>query len=359
MTRLREISVIDYIPPRKVFLKMKKTISLILCIATLLALLTLTSCGKSLEYKDGYYYCPQNGVSYQIVSFEYEPVAIGKEYATLEEGLSVIKLYEIQNADPEKWLASDDGTLFCAADENIPTMEEMEVDNILVCYESVATVSLARITDKSDIAAVIDNFANGDVLEYPLGDEQEEFLKIKMSSAKYPWLYYSLAYVEFVMDVYEYDYPESLETYEYRDVSDSVAVDVYGEFECRYAFTSKSEEDKYIDIAQKAGVKYTTLKKPNGDGTFSEYVIFIFPEIESVEGCIDAVVESYAGGSLTESALRELLSSPAKAEKVNVVRYNYGKYFIYDRVSGKCVRADGLLHTYKDRTPAEESNGDV
>lgn len=338
---------------------MKKIISLVLCLAMVLTALTFTSCGKSLEYKDGYYYCPQNGVSYQVVSFEYEPVAIGKEYATLEEGLSVIKLYEIQNADPEKWLASDDGTLFCAADEKIPTMEEMEVDNILVCYESVATISLARITDADDIAAIIDNFSNGDVVEYPIGDEQEDFLKIKMSSAKYPWLYYSLAYVEFVMDVYEYDYPETLENYEYRAVDKSVGIDVYGEFECRYAVSSKSEEDKYVDIAEKSGVRYTTLKKPNGDGTFTEYVIYIFPGLESVESCVDAVVENYKSGSLTENALRELLESPTKAEKINVVRYNYGKYFIYNRVSGKCVRADGLLHTYKDGTPSEESNEQV
>ena len=335
---------------------MKKIIALILCVATVLALLTFVSCGKSLEYKDGYYYCPQNGVSYQVVSFEYEPVAMGKEYATLEEGLSVIKLYEIQNADPEKWLASDDGTLFCAADEKIPTLKEMSVDNILVCYESVATVSIARITDADDVAAVIDNYLSGETVEYPIGDEQEEFLKIKMSSEKYPWLYYSLAYVEFAADVYEYDYPESLENYEYRDVSDNVAVDVYGEFECRYAVTSKSEENKYKDIAEKADIRYTTLKKPNGDGTFTEYVIFIFPGLESVESCVDAVVENYKSGSLTESALRELLGTPDKAEKINVVEYNYGKYFIYDRVSGRCVRADGLLHIYKEGTPSEESD---
>lgn len=335
---------------------MKKIIALILCVASVLSTLTFVSCGKSLEYKDGYYYCAQNGVSYQVVSFEYEPVAIGKEYATLEEGLSVIKLYEIQNADPEKWLASDDGTLFCAADENIPSLEEMSVDNILICYESVATVSLARITDADDVAAVLDNFANGDALEYPIGDEQEEFLKIKMSSKKYPWLYYSLAYVEFTLDVYEYDYPESLENYEYRDVSDSVQVEVRGEYECRYLVNSKSEEDKYIDIAEKAGVRYSTLKKPNGDGTFSEYVIYVFNELDSVESCVEEVIENYKSGSLTEGALRELLSTPTKGEKVNVVAYNYGKCFIYNRVTGKCVRADGLIHSYKDGNHVSDEN---
>ena len=334
---------------------MKKIIALILFATLFLTLFTFVSCGKSLEYKDGYYYCAQNGISYQMLSFEYEPVAIGKEYATLEEGLSVIKLYEIQGAEPEKWLASDDGTLFCASDEKIPTMDELEVDNILVCYESVATISIARITDPSDIEAVLDNFNDGDTVEYPIGDEQENFYKIKMSSAKYPWLYYSLAYVEFAADVCEYDYPESLEGYEYRDVASDVSVKVFGEYECRYVVASKTEEDKYIDVAEKAGVRYTTLKKPNGDGTFSDYVIYIFSELDSVESCVDVVVDNYKSGSLTENALRDMLSTPAKYEKVNVVEYNYGKYFIYNRVSGKCVRAESLLHAYAEGTPSGES----
>ena len=355
MIRSQEISVIDTYPQERFILKMKKIIALILFATSVFALFTFVSCGKNLEYKDGYYYCAQNGVSYQMLSFEYEPVAIGKEYATLEEGLSVIKLYEIQGAEPEKWLASDDGTLFCAEGEKIPEMDELDVDNILVCYESVATISIARITDPFDIAAVLDNFNNGDRVEYPVGDEYENFYKIKMSSAKYPWLYYSLAYVEFVSDVCEYDYPASLDGYEYRDVSDDVDVNIYNEFECRYAVGSKTEEDKYIDVAQKSGVRYTTLKKPNGDGTFTDYVIFIFEDLDSVESCVETVIENYNSGSLTENALREMLETPAKYEKVNVVEYNYGKYFIYNRVTGKCVRAEKLLHAYAEGTPSDDA----
>ena len=330
---------------------MKKIIALIACAALLLTSLSLVSCGKSLTYKDGYYYCAQNGVSYQMVSFDYYPVAIGKEYATLKDGLIDNVLYEIQDAEPEKWLATKDGNLFCAVDEHIPTMDEMDIDSILICYESVAVISLASINDSSDVSSVLDNFKNGNVIEYPLADEKDEFLKLRMTSKKYPWLYYSLAYVEFMSDVCEYDYPEDITSYKYRDVGADVNVRAYSEFECWYAVGSKNVEDEYVAIAKNSDTRYTTIKKPNGDGTFTDYVIFIFDEERNVRDCVEAVIENYKSGSLTEDMLLDKLEHPSKVDTVNVVEYNYGKYFIYDRVSGKCVKADGLIHTYKEGSP--------
>jgi hypothetical protein len=49
------------------------------------------------------------------------------------------------------------------------------------------------------------------------------------------------------------------------------------------------------------------------------------------------------------------LDSPAKAEKVNVVEYNYGKYFMYDRISGKCVKTNELIHNYKEGNAQNEA----
>ena len=36
-------------------------------------------------------------------------------------------------------------------------------------------------------------------------------------------------------------------------------------------------------------------------------------------------------------------------EKIHVVEYNYGKYLIYDRAMNKCVKADVIVHEYKER----------
>jgi len=340
---------------KRSIIKMKKIIALIACLAIILTSLAFVSCGRSLKYEDGYYYCAQNGVTYQMVSFEYAPIAIGKEYATLRDGLIDNVLYEIQNADPEKWLSTADGNLFCSVDETIPTVDEMEIDSVLVCYESVAIISLATITDTDDVAAILDNFANGNTVEYPIGDEKEEFLKLRLASSKYPWLYYSLAYVEFVSDVCEYDYPADFDTYEYRDVSDDVKVTTYDEYECRYAVNSDDEEETYIDIAEKSGTRYITIKKPNVDGTFTDYVIYIFDEEKTTEECVASVIENYKNGSFTEDKLHSLLDEPTKAEKVNVVEYNYGKYFMYDRISGKCVKTGELIHNYKEGNTQNEA----
>ena len=332
---------------------MKKFLALILCFSVILPVVLLTSCGRSLEHKDGYYYCPQNDVTYKMVTFDYTPVAIGKEYATIKEGLIDTVLYEIKDADPKEWLSTADGNLFCAIDEQVPTLEEMGIDNILVCYESVATISLATVDDPKDVEAILDILTNGDQVEYPIGDEKEEFLKLRMSSPKFPWLYYTVADVEFAIDVCEYDYPESMDDYEFRNVSKDVAVESFEEFECWYAVSSKSEEEEYVKVAEKAGIRYITLKKPEGNGVFTDYVIYIFEEERSSEECVATVVSNYKNGSKTESELKEMLGQPRKSNTINVVKYNYGRFFLYDRVSGKCVKAGDLLDSYVNRVPNE------
>lgn len=325
---------------------MKKIVSLLICAVLIVSSLVLTSCGKTLEFKDGNYYCSQNGVTYQLVSFDYTPVALGEEYATLIDGNVETKLFRIQGAEPEKWLSTEDGSLLCAVGEKIPTLDEMNVNEILVCYESVATISIAVVKEAKDVSAVVDNFKNGMELEYPVGKENERFLKLHMSSKIYPWLYFSIAYVEFAEDILECDYPADIDAYEYRDVDDSVSVKVYDEYECWYAFSTKDEEKTYTDIAEKSGTKYSVVKKANGDGTFTEYVRYVFSEEKTTAECIEKIIKEYKRGSLTEGKLRSLLESPDKGEIVNIVEYNYGKYFIYDRVSGKCVMATDLLHSY-------------
>lgn len=334
---------------------MKKTLAIFLLIVILIASLSFVSCGKTLKYKDGYYYCSQNGITYQMVSFEYVPVTIGAEYATLTDGLIDNKLYEIKGVSPEKWLTTADGNLFCAQGEKIPTLDEMEISSILVCYEQEAVISLATIKDANEVGAILDIFKNGDSVEYPIGNETSEFLKLRMASEKYPWLYYNLTYVEYIQDIREFDYPEDLTNYEYRDVSDDVTIKTYDEYECWYAIDSKIEEDRYLNTAKNAGIECGTLTKPDGNGSVVDYVILVFDKERTVENCVDKIVENYTG-SLSDDEIRDMFSSPTNEKKINIVEYNYGKYFVYDRVSGKCVKAGDIIHKYKDGSPADQEN---
>ncbi len=328
---------------------MKRIFSFFLLMAILLTSISLFSCGKKLKIKDGYYYCEQNDVTYQMVDFEYVPVAIGKEYATFKDINIEYKLYEIQGAAPEKWLSTADGNLFCAVGEKIPTVSEMNVDGILVCYEQTHVVALATIRNSAEISSILDDFANGDVVKFP-DAEIDQSLKLRFTSAEYPWLYYSLTYVEYATDVCEYDEPGDLNSYKYREVSDDVKVSTYSKYKCWYRVNSKTEEEKYVSIAEKAGVEYGKLTKPNGDGTVSDYVIFSFTTEKTVEECVEKIVKDYKNGTLTDGDLRALLSNPHKAENKNIVEYNYGRYFMYDKVNGKCVRTDDTVHKYKNGT---------
>ena len=334
---------------------MKKTLAIFLLVAVLISSLSFVSCGKTLKYKDGYYYCSQNGISYQMVSFEYVPVAIGEEYATLTDGLIDNKLYEIKGVSPEKWLATADGNLFCAVGEYVPTLDEMDISSILICYEQEAVIALSTIKDEAEVAEVLDIFKNGDSVEYPIGNETSEFLKLRLASEKYPWLYYNLTYVEYIQDIREFDYPEDLSTYEYRDVSEDVTIKTYDEYECWYAVGSASEEEKYLNAVKNAGIRCGTLTKPDGNGSVVNYVILVFDEERSVEDCIEKMVENYSG-SLSDGELLEMFGTPTSTKKINIVEYNYGKYFIYDRVSGKCVKAGEIVHKYKDGNAANQEN---
>ena len=51
---------------------------------------------------------------------------------------------------------------------------------------------------------------------------------------------------------------------------------------------------------------------------------------------------------MKEDEIKDALSGTEKTEKVTRVQYNYGKYFVYDRISGRCVKVDDTLHKYRN-----------
>ena len=330
----------------------KKAVSILMAAVTVFCSLSFLSCGNKLKPdENGYYYCSKNGVTYKLVSYEYTPIALKDEkYATLEDGDNKQDLYPIMNAEPEKWLATSDGTLFCAVDEQVPELEQMEIDNILICREGTnAVISLAEIKNADAVATVLENIKSGSEIEYPAMSETEEYLSLRMSSEKYPWLYYSIIYVEFVSDVYDYDYPENLESYVYRDVDDDVSVETYYEFQCRYDTENSDQLDLLVDIAQSANVDHVTMTQPDGNGGTVEVVVYFFKNTDSFSACISSVISNYKG-ELAEDELHALLDSPSYSKRNNVVEYNYGKYFIFDRMKRYCVKADTVIHDYKELT---------
>jgi len=329
----------------------KKTIAILLVLSMLSAVISLSSCKTKLVYEEGYFYCSKNKVTYKEVSYQYLPVSISTEvYAELNEMNTKSELFALEGVEPEKWLATADGRLFCAADISVPSLEQMEVDSIFICKEGTnMSVALASITSDESVSIVLGNMLNGFELKYPLAEEAEELLSLRFASSKYPWLYYTVSYMEFENDIIDTDNVADMDTYVYRRVDDSVTVTTVFEYECWYITDNEDSKNLLINIAQSADIDYATVVMPDGNGGVNEYVGLYFHEIFSLEDCVSYVISNY-DGTLSDNELHTFLDYPDIEEKLNVVEYNYGKYLIYDRANGKCVKADGLIHEYKENT---------
>lgn len=325
---------------------MKKILISLALAAIMVLSLSLSSCGAKLVYKDGAYYCAKNGVRYQSVDLRYFSVTVGEKYAVIKD-MDKLELYEMKGVSPERWLTTKDGDLFCAEGEKIPTLAEMGVDTITICaVGDAAALALADIKNKENVSYILDSYLNGMELSYPDTYELSESLMLRFWAEEYSWLYYNLSYVEFITDVLVSDYPSDLSTYEYRDVDDSVTVKTLDEFECKYKVASDAERKEYEYMAQDAGIDYYTVTKPDGDGT-ATYVTHVYSSLDSLDECIEYFLENYKG-NLKEAEIREALSKTEKTEKLVRVEYNYGKYFVYDRISGRCVKVNDTINQYRN-----------
>lgn len=330
-------------------MKIKKILALLLAFSMLLGTMLLCSCGAKLVLRDGDFYCSKNRVTYVEVDYKYSPVSISKEkFADLEELGKKTELFSLENVDSNKWLATADGRLFCAKGQSVPTLDDMDIDKVLICRDGEnMSVSLAEITDETSILTVLENISSGSELEYPVVGEATELLSLRLSSEKYPWLYYNLSYVEFVDDVVVVDYPEDLDSYTYRDTDPGVKVTTTRETECWYIAEDSDEAEMLRNIAKDAGVLSGSVTKPDGNNGTVEYVGLFFSAGSSVNECIEMLISTYTG-SLTHDQIRETLASPEIFEEINIVEYNYGKYLIHDKTNGRCVKADQIIHEYKE-----------
>ena len=132
-------------------------------------------------------------------------------------------------------------------------------------------------------------------------------MALKMSSSKYPWLYYSLSYVEFELDVCIKDYPESMDDYIYRDTNENVKVTTTSEFECWYKIDDASEREKFKAIAQATDTASGSATKPGDDGEKVEYFGLFFTEGDDIEECIETLISKYIG-DLSFEELNKLLN---------------------------------------------------
>ncbi len=168
---------------------------LIFAVALITAVIfCLSSCGKGNKFSmdgDGKYVDKKTNISYIDAPFCYEPIYVSdKVYGTLDK----VPLYEIEGADPEKWLCEQSGTVFYADSVRLPTLEEMNVSYALVMLEEV---TLANISDRGEIEGLVDAYTNGISLQKPYWSDGSYRINWRIRFADETiGVYYIIAYLE-------------------------------------------------------------------------------------------------------------------------------------------------------------------
>lgn len=237
---------------------MKRKIILVSFLLILASL--LSSCAGTLVPKDGGIYNKKEDIKYSYAPMCYEAAGWEIEvYIKDNAGFEYHKVADAKGnvADSSDFLYDNENkTLIYNSGLTIPSLAELDADEIHFYVESSASIKLLGDDDKETVLMVVESCLTAPICKYPSRDS-DEFYKIKFYSYKNPYILYCLTYVEYDSDYFEYDNVASLDGYTFRE-----------------------------------GVEYEIINE--ADGTFT-------------------------------------------------VKYNYGKYFVYNRENGEC-RTAKIIH---------------
>lgn len=178
--------------------------------AALLLTLLFTACASGdvrLTYENGQLINKSKRLAYTPAPLNYEPAAIGEEYAVY--GKTETPLYEIIGLDPREWLTEANTgattTIFYGSGVTLPTLRQIDPDEIFVCVNGAATYAVSTVRDKEAIDAMIDLFENGEAVDWPLTDSIRIYELKFHSGENWNCLYYNLTFGEFPEGKFLYD----------------------------------------------------------------------------------------------------------------------------------------------------------
>ena len=177
--------------------------------AALAVLLLFASCSGpvTLTYENGRLVHKGKKLSYQAAPLNYEPVAIGEEFAVY--GKTKTPLYEIIGLDPKQWLTEANSgtttTIFFGEGVTLPSLREMKPTEIYVCVNGSITYAEWIVRDSEVIGSMIDLFENGEQIDWPLAGSIRTYELKFYSPDLWPRLYYNLTFSEFPEGMFLYD----------------------------------------------------------------------------------------------------------------------------------------------------------
>ncbi len=177
-----------------------------------------------LEYdkKKDAYIDSENDITYLRAPANYEAFGVktGLPYAEIR-GKSVMTLYEIDHAEPERMIANEYFEIFYAKGTKLPKLWEMQVDTVYVArivQDAQIDISDVIIEDEADIAALILQYQRGETASFDEGEmmdgnAMQGAYRLRFASEAHPAFYYCLEYREYEEDVVIYEIIESKETF--------------------------------------------------------------------------------------------------------------------------------------------------
>lgn len=186
---------------------MKKIISVLLILSSLLMMSSCSASLVNLKYEDGKMFNKRLKIEYYPAPTNYEPVSVGEAYGYY--GKSDMILYEIKGLEPKEWLtqeyAGSATTIFYSTDITLPTLKELKPNKLYICSNEETTFAVATVEDVDLINELIDIYINGEYEEWPLINSIATYELKFYSEDKYPHIYYNLTYGEFEEGKFIYD----------------------------------------------------------------------------------------------------------------------------------------------------------
>lgn len=180
--------------------------SIKLTAALLVALLLLCSCTGELKYDSSLkrYVNNKTGAAYIDAPMYYEACEVGEKYAVWKNDYITVDFYTIEGADPLLWLTEEGGTVFYSDKATLPELTDLNVTEVMIGVEgNDRFFTSVEVTSPEHIAALIEAWETGESIEYPAITANATY-RVKFVSDNYPFLYYSLIYLEYSDGAYLY-----------------------------------------------------------------------------------------------------------------------------------------------------------
>ncbi len=162
-----------------------------------------------MQYQNGTYIHPVNGVIYSRAPDYYEAISFEQDnpVANLVQAGDILT-YEISGIDPKQMICTVYYEVLCAKGITLPEkLSAFGPSKASVCKTVEMTVSLASITDAEELATLVaclesvPGFAQSEI-DVALSKDRYD---IKFESASYAGLYYCITYWRFDEDVLVYE----------------------------------------------------------------------------------------------------------------------------------------------------------